>query len=147
IPPLRERGGDAMVLAHWFLTRYAREFGRRLRGFDPGATRAIETHAWPGNVRELENAIERAVVLGAGEWILPEDLADDFLDAAPPAETGEASNYHDALRAKKIELIRGAFREARGSYTEAARLLQVHPNYLHRLIRNLEIKELLEREG
>ena len=63
IPPLRERGGDAMLLANYFLGRFNREFGRNIRGFTEAANAALAAHAWPGNVRELENRMKRAVVM------------------------------------------------------------------------------------
>jgi DNA-binding NtrC family response regulator len=67
LPPLRERPGDVPLLARHFLRRYAREFGRKLTDFTPEALGRLALHAWPGNVRELENAVQRAVVLAAGD--------------------------------------------------------------------------------
>ena len=101
---------------------------------------------WPGNVRELENAIEHAIVLGASDEIRPEDLPESLLEqqAAKPAGT----KYHVAISELKKRLIRDALAEANGSYTEAAKVLGVHPNYLHRLIRVLGIKsDLREQEN
>jgi two-component system NtrC family response regulator len=66
IPPLRERPGDPLLLARYFLGRFNREFNRSLRGFDPDAVAAIAAHPWPGNVRELENRVKRAVVMAEG---------------------------------------------------------------------------------
>ena len=99
----------------------------------------LMNYDWPGNVRELENAIERALVLGSSEVILPEDLPEPLLETGPaPGVT--ATKYHSALTGLKKQLILNALGEAQGSYTEAARILGVHPNYLHRLIRNLDLK-------
>src|SRR5882757_3511880 len=69
IPPLRERPGDAMLLARFFLGRFNREFSRNLRGFSEEAISAISVHPWPGNVRELENRMKRAVVMADGRLI------------------------------------------------------------------------------
>ncbi|HEX6939352.1 MAG TPA: sigma-54 dependent transcriptional regulator [Longimicrobiales bacterium] len=74
LPPLRDRGGDIRLLAEEFLRRFAREYGRPVTGFDPGALEYIETYRWPGNVRELKNAVERAVILARGETIGVADL-------------------------------------------------------------------------
>src|SRR6202012_1907512 len=63
IPPLRDRVGDPMLLANYFLGRFNREFGRNIRGFSETAIAAISSHPWPGNVRELENRMKRAVVM------------------------------------------------------------------------------------
>jgi DNA-binding NtrC family response regulator len=91
-------------------------------------------------VRELENVIERALVLGASDDILPEDLPENLLERDPAPGVGEAK-YHGALKDLKKRLIQNALEEAHGSITEAAKALGVHPNYLHRLIRNLDLKE------
>ncbi len=74
VPPLRERRSDVPVLAQHFLSRFARENERKVRGFTPDALRALMVCPWPGNVRELENAIERAVVLSTGSLIDATDL-------------------------------------------------------------------------
>jgi len=84
--------------------------------------------------------VERALVLGASEDILPEDLPEALLERETAPGVSEAK-YHAAVKDLKKRLIQNALQEARGNYTEAARLLGVHPNYLHRLIRNLDLKE------
>ena len=102
------------------------------------------SYEWPGNVRELSNAIERAVVLGEGDVLRPEDLPESLLEAERAGETALPA-YHEALNETKRRLIREAVEAARGNYTEAAKRLGLHPNYLHRLIRNLGMKEQLRR--
>ena len=74
IPPLRERGGDVMLLANFFLNRFNQEFGRNIRGFTEAATMALSAHDWPGNVRELENRLKRAVVMADRRLIDAADL-------------------------------------------------------------------------
>jgi DNA-binding NtrC family response regulator len=91
---------------------------------------------WPGNIRELENAVERAVVLGSAEWILPEDLPEELVESEPVSGT----YYHATVKDSKKEMILKAMQQAGGNYTEAAKLLGIHPTYLHRLIRNLNLK-------
>jgi transcriptional regulator with GAF, ATPase, and Fis domain len=75
--------------------------------------------------------------------ILPEDLPESLLERTPSPEMTEAK-YHAAVKDLKKQLIRDAVEQTQGSYAEAARLLGVHPNYLHRLIRNLELKDVLK---
>ena len=145
MPALRERREDIILLAENFAEKFSRTMNRRIRGISANAKKLLLKYDFPGNVRELENAIERAAVLGSTEWLLPEDLPEDFLDIRTGTETSAAETYHEAIREKKKELIIDAFRQARGNYVETARLLDVHPNYLHRLIRNLEIKDELEK--
>lgn len=74
LPPLRERGADLRLLAQEFLRRSAADYAKTIVDFSPAALEFIATYRWPGNVRELKNAIERAVILTAGEIIGPEDL-------------------------------------------------------------------------
>jgi two-component system NtrC family response regulator len=74
VPPLRERGGDAVVLARAFLNRYVREQQRPIRDFTHAALEIIDNYDWPGNVRELENRVKRAVIMADGNEITPADL-------------------------------------------------------------------------
>ena len=74
LPPLRERGEDAVVLAKWFLTRAIRELASKVKGFSPQALVAIKRFRWPGNIRQLENRIKKAVVLAEKPLISPDDL-------------------------------------------------------------------------
>jgi DNA-binding NtrC family response regulator len=96
------------------------------------------SYSWPGNVRELENAIEHAMVLGLTDEILPDDLPAALLEVQPVERS--AVKYHDRINQLKKQLIIDAVAQAKENYTEAANLLGLHPNYLHRLIRNLDIK-------
>jgi DNA-binding NtrC family response regulator len=91
-------------------------------------------------VRELENAIERALVLGHSDTLLPEDLPESILEGGPSPELSEA-RYHSCIKELKKQLILEAVEQTRGNYVEAAGVLGVHPNYLHRLIRNLGLKD------
>ncbi len=144
MPPLRERQEDIPLLANYFAAKYGERCNRRIAGISAAARARLLSYDWPGNVRELENAIERAVVLGTTEHILPEDLPESVLEAEPPA-TAPGTKYHEAVAETKKQIILGAMQQAKGSYTEAAKLLDVHPNYLHRLIRNLNLKDQLKK--
>jgi transcriptional regulator with GAF, ATPase, and Fis domain len=145
VPPLRERREDIPRLATHFVGRFARKARRPVRGISPAAMKHMTAYPWPGNVRELENTIERAIVLGSSDHVLAEDLPEALLEHAGP-RTSQLPRYHEWVRDAKVRVIVDAFREARRSYVEAARLLGLHPNYLHRLIRNLDLKTVLEQE-
>ena len=138
VPPLRERRDDIPLLARYFVAKHGKRAGRRVEGLSPDALASMEAYYWPGNVRELENAIERAVVLGSTDLIVPEDLPEAILEAAPPL--GPSGGYHQAVKEEKKRAILEALNRSGGNYTEAAKLLGVHPNYLHRLVRNLGLK-------
>jgi Nif-specific regulatory protein len=141
MPPLRERREDIMLLANYFADKYGAKCNRRLKGFSAEARACLTSYDWPGNVRELENAIERSVVLGTTDLILPEDLPEVVLESElSPTST---LRYHEAVTLTKKQIIVDAMAQVNGNYTAAARLLGVHPNYLHRLIRNLNLKDQL----
>ena len=146
MPSLRERRSDISLLASYFAAKCAKRSNRAVLGISPQARACLLNYDWPGNVRELENAIERAVVLGSSELILPEDLPESILEKAEPA-TSDVNAFHDAVRETKKQLIINAMEQGHGSYTEAARLLGLHPNYLHRLIRNLNLRPVLQRQS
>ena len=146
MPALRERRPDISLLASYFAAKSAKRSGRAVLGISPQARACLMNYDWPGNVRELENAIERAVVLGSSELILPEDLPESILEKAEPA-VSEVNAFHDAVRETKKQLIVNAMEQGHGNYTEAARLLGLHPNYLHRLIRNLNLRPVLQRQS
>jgi len=142
MPPLRERREDIPMLAQYFVGKHSKKCNLKAKPFSPEATACLLNYDWPGNVRELENAIERALVMSVSEMILPEDLPEAILEKdAPPGVV--AAKYHMALKERKKQLIMEALEDAKGNYTEAAHFLGVHPNYLHRLIRNLELKNTL----
>src|SRR5271157_4814823 len=103
------------------------------------------TYSWPGNVRELENAIEHAIVLGFNDEIVVEDLPDALLETRSAQR--DSVKYHDRLNQLKKQMIVDALNQTKGNYTEAAKLLGLHPNYLHRLIRNLDLKSEVKRVG
>ncbi len=140
MPPLRERREDIPMLAAHFIAKYSGQAGRQIQGISPEARACLMQYDWPGNIRELENAMERASVLGVSEWILPEDLPEALLEKAPGEVTGDG--FHDAVRAAKIRIVREALQQCGGNFTEAAKLLGLHPNYLHRLVNNLDLRNL-----
>ncbi len=87
VPPLRDRLDDVPLLAEHFLARFRGQAARRIHGFSAEALAAMTRYAWPGNVRELRNAVERAIVLGDRELIMPADLPPQVLAAAAPPRT------------------------------------------------------------
>jgi transcriptional regulator with GAF, ATPase, and Fis domain len=146
MPALRERREDIPLLAGFFAAQYGEKVKRRVAGISPEARACLMRYDWPGNVRELENAIERAVVLGSTELILPEDLPESILEET--AAAGEPVNaLQDAVREAKIAVIERAIEQAHGNYTEAAKILGVHANHLFRLIRTLNMKPKRQRQA
>jgi Nif-specific regulatory protein len=145
MPPLREHREDIPMLTRHFVQKYAKRSKVKAKPVSREAMAALVNYEWPGNVRELENAIERALVMGSSDSVLLEDLPESLLEQESPAETHQGK-YHASVKELKKQLIIDAVEQTRGNYVEAAGILGVHPNYLHRLIRNLGLKESLLRE-
>jgi len=144
MPPLRERRDDIPMLTRHFVQKHAKRCKVKAKPVSREAMAALVNYDWPGNVRELENAIERALVLGSSDMILLEDLPESVVEQNSPAETHEGK-YHAQVKHLKKQLILDAVEQTGGNYVDAAGILGVHPNYLHRLIRNLGIKDELNQ--
>jgi Nif-specific regulatory protein len=140
LPPLRERREDIALLATYFVQKFSRQTDRPVIGISRDALGLLTNYDWPGNVRELQNALERAVVLGSSDRIRPEDLPEALVETHAPARA-EAVRYHDAVNSVKRDIILKAIEKAGGNFTEAAKLLDLHPNYLHRLVRNMDLRK------
>jgi transcriptional regulator with GAF, ATPase, and Fis domain len=139
MPALRERREDIPLLANYFVAKASRKCNMRIKPLAPETLACLTQYDWPGNVRELENALERALVLGSTDSILPDDLPEAILEAgsAAPASTDK---YHGTIKEARKQLVVQALQQANGDYIEAARALGMHPNSLLRLIRNLDLK-------
>ncbi|MGI8991294.1 MAG: sigma-54 interaction domain-containing protein [Bryobacteraceae bacterium] len=144
MPPLRERRPDIPLLARYFATQVCKNLKRPPAGISPESRACLMNYDWPGNIRELQNAIEHAVVLGAGDLIRPEDLPESVLECEP-ASRFAGGKYQAAVQDTKRQSILKAVEQAQGNVTEAAKLLGVHPNYLHRLIRNFHLRPELKK--
>jgi Nif-specific regulatory protein len=136
MPPLRERREDIPLLAKHFLADSSKKCKRRVTGISEEANRLMCAYDWPGNVRQLENAIERAVIMAATELIEPGDLPKTILESKVTPKV-----YRETMRESKRELITKTLKQTGGNVTEAAKLLGIHPNNLHRLISNLGLRE------
>ncbi len=135
IPPLRERVGDSVLLAHHFMHRYCRTEGKPLLSFDDAALAAIAEHGWPGNVRELENCIKRAVILAEGPRIGIGDLG-----LATAGEAAPLMNLRQVREAAQYRAMAMALAHADGNVAKAAALLGVSRPTLYDLMHYHGIK-------
>jgi transcriptional regulator with PAS, ATPase and Fis domain len=126
LPPLRERGDDVPVVARYLLSRYAKEYDTRVKGFSPNAAVAIRKYDWPGNIRELENRIKKAIVLAEGNLIGPEDLG--LSSDALPAILSLAAAKEKFQR----DYINEVLALNNGNRTKTARDLGVDPRTIFR---------------
>jgi transcriptional regulator with PAS, ATPase and Fis domain len=126
LPPLRERGDDIPVIARYLLSRYAREYDTKVKGFSPNATVSIRKYDWPGNIRELENRLKKAIVLCEGTVIGPEDLglSGDSLPAILPLAAAKDKFQRDYIN--EVLAINN------GNRTKTARDLGVDPRTIFR---------------
>lgn len=134
IPPLKDRQGDAIVLAKAFLHRFTEEYNAQVTGFAPEALEAIEAYDWPGNVREIESRIKRAVIMADGTNLTVQDLALD----QPEAEPMPLNLQHVRDEAER-NAIRRALQRTDDNITEAAKLLGVTRPTLYRLIEKYDL--------
>jgi two-component system NtrC family response regulator len=135
IPPLRERPGDATLLAKHFLDRVNMDQGRSLRGFTEDALAAVEAYNWPGNVRELENRVKRATVMAEGNRISAADL-----DLAASDQDAEPLNLKKVREVAERQALQRAMAQADGNISQAAKLLGVSRPTLYDLMRQHNLK-------
>lgn len=144
MPQLRERRDDVIPLANYFTAKFKHKSKRLISGISAAAQAHLLDYHWPGNVRELENVIERAVVLGNADVILLEDLPQMLVESEPKLNA-PVTTISDGVKESKKHLILKAIDQASGNYTEAAKLLGVHPNHLHRLVRTMNLRAVLKK--
>jgi two-component system nitrogen regulation response regulator NtrX len=139
VPALRDRQEDIPLLADHFMAEFAREYGRRIKHFEPGARLALQQYPWPGNVRELRNVIERLMIMVFGDSIAPGDLT--FLDpsgltrpsgADPAPSTSERRTLHEARDQFERDLILRTLAEQQGNMSRTAEVLGVERSNLYR---------------
>ena len=124
LPPLRERKGDIPELVNFFIQKYNSEFGKRIRGIEENALKALTEYHWPGNIRQLESVIERALLMAESPVINIKDIkselrssySDDILDLDLP---DEGINFEELEK----ELLKKAMVKSQGVATKAAKLL------------------------
>jgi len=137
VPALRERGSDIALLARTFLTKFAVEQKKPLKGFTPQAMQALTAHNWPGNVRELENRVKRAVVMAEGRYITPMNLELQ----EPASGGGYASTLRATRESREKDLVRLAMEKADGNVSRAAADLGISRPTLYQLLERYGLKK------
>lgn len=142
IPPLRERGLDIISTAYYLLNKLCTDFGKTIKGFEPGVEELFYQYPWPGNVREMENVIERAIhLVENGKKIELKHLSTYLLQTVKG--DGEVTSFllEDEIEKAEIATIKRALKAAAGHKVKAAKLLGIHRASLYR---KLEKYHLLE---
>jgi DNA-binding NtrC family response regulator len=138
LPPLRERGGDVLLLAEHFLGDFCRRARRKPPQLTAAARKRLLEHPWPGNIRELRNLMERLAYLSAEDRIEAEDLA--FI-LSPRGQTGLTADFSQSLPEAtnrfQVEYIRRQIEQSGGNVSLAATRLGLHRSNLYRKMRQL----------
>ncbi|MFO1412811.1 MAG: PEP-CTERM-box response regulator transcription factor [Burkholderiales bacterium] len=135
IPPLRARQGDATLLAHAFVRRFAKELGGGEKSLGPDAIQAIAEHGWPGNVRELENVVKRAVIMSDGRIVTAADVG---LEA--PTGGAEALNLRQVREDAERNAVLRVLGIVNGNLSKAADLLGVSRPTLYDLMHRFGLR-------
>jgi two-component system NtrC family response regulator len=141
IPSLKERDGDAIVLAKAFLSRFAGDKGTGVKSFESNALRAINNYPWPGNVRELESRIKRAVIMAEGAQVSAEDLElEEYLEDTLKAASAMPLNIKQVREDAEKGAILQALSHASDNITEAAELLGVTRPTLYSMLEKYSLR-------
>jgi DNA-binding NtrC family response regulator len=132
LPPLRDRAEDILPLAQHFLAEAARRSQKAIFGISQAAVKILLAYSWPGNVRELENVIERAVALGAGDLLVPDDLPMHLRDRRSSDVLQGALQRHLSLADLEREYILRVLQAEAGNKTRAAQRLRLDRKTLYR---------------
>jgi two-component system response regulator HydG len=140
VPALRDRREDLLPLARHLLEQASERHGKRIAGFSEEVLELLSAHPWPGNIRELSNAVERAVVLSAGEWIQPDDLPATLRAAHAGTVIGMPTSLQGSISIplgtalKDVEdmLIRKTLEATDGDKSMTARLLGITSRTIYR---------------
>lgn len=128
MPTLKERGGDILLFANFFLDQANKELDKQLIGFDAKASRALLDYHWPGNLRQMKNIIKRATLLAQGSLITPLELGTEIFDAS-----GLNHSSNIALKDEETERqhILEALRQTGNNKSRAAQLLNIDRKTLY----------------
>ena len=136
IPPLRERAGDALLIAQHLLKKHSNVLNRRVTGFSAEAVAIIESHPWPGNIRELENRIKRAVVMAEGKFVGAADLE---LSTDGLSQEGAFSTLRATREDSERKAVIRALALTDNNVSQAAKMLAVSRPTLYGLLKTLHI--------
>ncbi|MCJ7507281.1 MAG: sigma 54-interacting transcriptional regulator [candidate division Zixibacteria bacterium] len=143
LPPLKERRLDIEPLAGFFVSKFSKREGKKIKAIDREVINALHRYGFPGNVRELENIMERAVILAKGDTIMPEDLPKTVLESSSYEMIIKTPQNYAELKAKKRKMIeelekdfvKHILSKHNHNIPQAAREAKMHRVELHRLVK------------
>lgn len=145
VPPLRQRKGDVLVLAEYFINEFNKKLGKEIKGFTKRALKLIYEYDWPGNIREMENTIERCLIITENDVVDVEDLPSHLRTAESMASVDYAGPLfsNDTIvpfEKLKEEAIRHALKVTKGNIVEAAKRLHLGRATIYRLMEKYSIE-------
>jgi transcriptional regulator with GAF, ATPase, and Fis domain len=148
IPPLRDRGGDVLLVADYFLVRYCQQFGMVTKKLDASARKALMEYTWPGNIRELDNVIQKTALLSNSDKITREDISmhgSQFF-GREPEDMSHMTLKETRSRAEK-RVIRHALEKWQGNVSQTAKQLGIDRTWLMKLMKEYDIHPEEFRKG
>lgn len=144
IPPLRQRKGDVLVLAEYFIDLFKKKLRKELKGFSKKALKLVYEYDWPGNVREMENTIERCVIISEGDYIDVDDFPMHIRAGSENKKIEFNGSFFDEsviipFEKIKEEAIRHALKVTKGNIMEAAQRLDLGRATIYRLMEKFKI--------
>ncbi|TCO74740.1 sigma-54 dependent transcriptional regulator PrdR [Marinisporobacter balticus] len=141
LPPLRERGGDIVLLINYFLKELSKQNNKEITKIDPEVMEVLQRYVWKGNIRELKNTVEYLVVLCRGDTITTDLIPNYIIEETKKKKykVGGPLDLNKSLIAFEIDLIRQALKLAKGNKAQAAKLLNIPRTTLYSKIKNYEM--------
>jgi DNA-binding NtrC family response regulator len=140
VPPLRDRREDIPELVSVLLAKHTHRLGKYVQGVDNATVRGLMTASWRGNVRELDNALERAVILGDGPILNPDDFPPGLMLEADPESGATRDNLRASVREYERHHIQRVLKDCNDDKREAARRLGLGLSSLYRKLEELEFR-------
>ncbi len=140
LPPLKDRGDDALIIGNVFLKRYSNKVGKDIRGFAREAVTAIQAHPWPGNIRELINRVRRSVVMSEGPWVTAEHLGLSLTDLQPEL-IYNGGGLKEAKAKFEASLITKVLQQFQGNVQLASKALSISRSMMYHLIQKYDLKQ------
>jgi two-component system response regulator AtoC len=145
LPSLRDHASDIPLLINFYIDQFNREFRKQVRGVSPDALEVLRGYRWPGNIRELRNAVERAMLLADGDWLLPEHFP---MAATRRTSEGRFDLPEDGVSLEQVEreLVMQALRRTGWNHTKAAALLGLNRDQIRYRVEKFGLEKTVDRE-
>ncbi len=145
LPSLRDHASDIPLLINFYIDQFNREFRKQVRGVSPDALEVLRGYRWPGNIRELRNAVERAMLLADGDWLLPEHFP---MAATRRTSEGRFDLPEDGVSLEQVEreLVMQALRRTGWNHTKAAALLGLNRDQIRDRVVKFGLEKTVDRE-